>query len=124
MEGRFEDYTLGRNISIERVKEIYHLFKKHQFQLAGLRSFGKYITDEDVLIKRSLADRLRNDPELFARTQKDSAEQLVKIPVMAKGVKSGGPDFKTWLWLAGVLGIASVIITRKNRNSLRKRHFA
>ncbi|MEZ4644720.1 MAG: hypothetical protein R3E31_18635 [Chloroflexota bacterium] len=25
---------------IERVKEIYHLFKKHQFQLAGLRSFG------------------------------------------------------------------------------------
>ncbi|MCA9959148.1 MAG: hypothetical protein KC443_08940, partial [Anaerolineales bacterium] len=40
MEGRFEDYTLGRNITIERVKEIYHLFKKHQFQLAGLRSFG------------------------------------------------------------------------------------
>ena len=28
MEGRFEDYTLGRNIEIEKVKEIYRLFKK------------------------------------------------------------------------------------------------
>ena len=35
MEGRFEDYTLGRNIEIERVKEIYRLFKKHGFKLAG-----------------------------------------------------------------------------------------
>ena len=33
MEGRFEDYTLGRNIEIERVKEIYRLFKKHGFKL-------------------------------------------------------------------------------------------
>ncbi len=59
MEGRFEDYTLGRNIEIERVKEIYRLFKKHGFELAGLRSFGRYITDEDIVRKRALADQLR-----------------------------------------------------------------
>ena len=62
MEGRFEDYTLGRNIEIERVKEIYHLFKKHGFKLAGLRSpFGEYLTDEDVAKKRELAEKLRAD---------------------------------------------------------------
>ena len=37
MEGRFEDYTLGRNITMDRVKEIYKLSLKHEFKLAGLR---------------------------------------------------------------------------------------
>ncbi|HNC45171.1 MAG TPA: serine carboxypeptidase, partial [Acidobacteriota bacterium] len=86
MEGRFEDYTLGRNITIDRVKEIYRLFKKHGYQLAGLRSFGKYITDEDVAKKRTLAETWRKDPEGFARMQIEAAEKLAKIPVMAKGV--------------------------------------
>ena len=86
MEGRFEDYTLGRNITIDRVKEIYRLFKKHGYQLAGLRSFGKYITDEDVAKKRNLAETWRKDPEGFARMQIEAAEKLAKIPVMAKGV--------------------------------------
>src|SRR6185436_19789131 len=40
MEGRFEDYTLGRDIEVDRVKEIYRLFRKHGFAIAGLRSFG------------------------------------------------------------------------------------
>jgi hypothetical protein len=66
MEGRFEDYTLGRNITIERVKEIYQLFKKHQFQLAGLRSFGAYLTDEDVALNRGLAERLRAAPRCWS----------------------------------------------------------
>src|ERR1051325_4071468 len=55
MDGRFEDYTLGRNIEIERVKEIYRLFKKHGFKLAPLRSFGRCLTDETFAEKRSLA---------------------------------------------------------------------
>ncbi len=59
MDGRFDDYTLGRNIDMELVKEIYRLFKKHGFQLAGLRSFDQYLTDEDIARKRQLADQLR-----------------------------------------------------------------
>ncbi|MBP8000538.1 MAG: serine carboxypeptidase [Chloroflexi bacterium] len=94
MEGRFEDYTLGRNITMERVKEIYHLFKKHQFQIAGLRSFGQYVTDDLVAEKRVIADKLRQDAELFTRTRVEAAAALAKIPVMAKGVKaSKRPSF-------------------------------
>jgi len=63
MEGRFENFTLGRNIQMERVKEIYRLFKKHGLQLEGLRSFGRYVSDEDVARKRELADELRRNPE-------------------------------------------------------------
>lgn len=63
MEDRYENFTLGHNIEMDRVKEIYHLFKKHSLKLAGLRSFGRYVTDEEIVRKRKLADDLRQHPE-------------------------------------------------------------
>lgn len=59
MEGKYGDYTLGRNIEIERVKEMYRLMQKHGLELAGLRSFGREITDADIAEKRRLADERR-----------------------------------------------------------------
>jgi predicted amino acid dehydrogenase len=88
MEGRFEDYTLGRNLEMEKVKEIYRLFQKHGFRVAGLRSFGKYLTEEDLAERRALAERLRNDPELFARTRAEAAARLARIPPSSKGVRA------------------------------------
>lgn len=117
MEGRFEDYTLGRNITTERVKEIYRLFKKHDFQIAGLRSFEKYITEEDFARKRALAEQLRNDPALFARTREEAAAKLAKIPARSKGVSKGG-NAKTWSWLAGLgTAVAALFAWRQIRQS-------
>jgi predicted amino acid dehydrogenase len=87
MDGRFEDYTLGRNISIERVKEIYRLFKKHGFELADLRSFEDYISDEDFAHRRALAARLLADPALLQRTRAEAHARLAHLPRMAKGVR-------------------------------------
>lgn len=89
MDGRFEDFTLGRQISMEKVKEIWRLFKKHQFQIAGLRNFDGYVTDEVIAKKRALADKLRNDPQHFEAVKAEAAEKLKAIPVMAKGVRTG-----------------------------------
>ena len=61
MEGKFEDYTLGRNIELDKAKEMYRLMKKHGLELAGLRSFDKYITEADILEKRRLADARRRE---------------------------------------------------------------
>jgi predicted amino acid dehydrogenase len=101
MEGRFESFTLGRELSMDRVKEIYHLFKKHDFQLAGLRSLGKYVSESDLAGKRALAEELRNDPDLLARTRNEAARRLSEIPMMAKGVQAhSSPDPPTdssWL---------------------------
>jgi predicted amino acid dehydrogenase len=87
MDGRFEDYTLGRNISIERVKEIYRLFKLHGFQLAGLRSFEDYITEEDAARRRALAAELLADPARLARVKAEAHAKLSRLPKMAKGVR-------------------------------------
>ena len=106
MEGRFEDYTLGRNIEIERVKEIYRLFKKHGFKLAGLRSFGKYITADDVAQKRALAEQLRVDPEKFAQVKREAGAALINIPAMSKGVSTPEGPFKQWALLGGTISAA------------------
>ncbi len=116
MEGRFEDYTLGRNISLEQVKEIYHLFKKHNFQLAGLRSFGNYITDEDVAKKRALADSLRGDPEHFEQLRIEAAAKLAQLPVMAKGVRAGEQSAQNWLWLIAGLGVIGLWLARRKQH--------
>jgi predicted amino acid dehydrogenase len=108
MEGRFEDYTLGRNIEMERVKEIYRLFKKHDFRLAGLRSFGEFITDSDVAQKRTLAEGLRGDPTAFTRIRGEATARIAALPAMAKGVSARGRDaangLKKWAWL-GLAGL-------------------
>jgi predicted amino acid dehydrogenase len=90
MEGIFEDYTLGRNIEMDRVKEIYRLFKKHGFQLAGLRSFDKYVTDEDIARKRAIADELRRDPARLQRLVED-ARHSREAPSVADAVKPTRP---------------------------------
>lgn len=46
IEKRFENFTIGHGIDINKVKEIYQLGKKNGFKLAGLRSFGKILTQE------------------------------------------------------------------------------
>lgn len=119
MEGRFEDYTLGRNIELERVKEIYHLFKKHQFKLAGLRSFGKYVTPEDVAEKRALAEELERDPQRFARVKHESARQLAKLPAQSKGVKASDGNWIKWAALAAGAGVMGAVALERRAHAFK-----
>jgi fatty aldehyde-generating acyl-ACP reductase len=48
LEGRFEDYTIGKNLHLEQVNEIEAMAAKHGFRLSGFRSFEKAITDEQI----------------------------------------------------------------------------
>ncbi|MBN1956246.1 MAG: shikimate dehydrogenase [Anaerolineae bacterium] len=48
LEGRFEDYTVGKNIEIDRVREIEEIAERHGFRLAGLRSFEHPLTPEQI----------------------------------------------------------------------------
>lgn len=61
LEGRFENYTLGRNLSPERIDEISLLAKKHGFKLAGMRSFERAVTPEQIAKVRAEADRRRGN---------------------------------------------------------------
>ena len=55
LEGRYENFTIGRNIEWEKVKEIYRLGLKHGMQLATISGVNGVYTDEDFDRVRSLA---------------------------------------------------------------------
>ena len=48
LEGRFEDYTVGKDITLERVREITAIAAKHGFRLSGFRSFEREVTAEQI----------------------------------------------------------------------------
>jgi predicted amino acid dehydrogenase len=48
LEGRFEDYTVGKHITRERVEEIGVIAKKHGFRLSGFRSFEREVTPQQI----------------------------------------------------------------------------
>lgn len=48
LDKRFENYTLGRNIKVEKVELIDYLAKKHGFRLAGFRSFDALVSADKI----------------------------------------------------------------------------
>jgi fatty aldehyde-generating acyl-ACP reductase len=48
LEERYQNYTLGKTITIQQVQEIADLARKHGFKLAGFRSFERAIDDEQI----------------------------------------------------------------------------
>ena len=48
LEGRFEDFTLGKHLTRERVEEIDRIAKKHGFRLSGFRSFEREVTTQQI----------------------------------------------------------------------------
>lgn len=55
LEGRFERYSIGHNLSPDRVREIYQLGQKHGFGLTGLRSFNRPLPNVQIWQTRSNA---------------------------------------------------------------------
>lgn len=48
LEGRLEDYTLGKDISRSRVEEISTIASRHGFRLSGFRSFEREVTPQHI----------------------------------------------------------------------------
>jgi predicted amino acid dehydrogenase len=64
LEGRFENFTLGRNIEWEKVKEIYQLGLKHGMKLAAISGVSGVYTDEDIQRIRKFALEKRKEQEV------------------------------------------------------------
>ena len=55
LEGRFENFTVGRTIEWEKVREIYRLGLKHGMQLAAISGVNGVFSDADIARVRKLA---------------------------------------------------------------------
>lgn len=57
LDGRYESFSLGKELELEKVREIGRLAAKHGFKLAGFRSFEKAVTDDQIAhIRQRAAD--------------------------------------------------------------------
>jgi predicted amino acid dehydrogenase len=55
LEGRFENFTVGRNIEWEKVREIYRLGRRHGMKLAAISGVNGPFSDADIRGVRKLA---------------------------------------------------------------------
>ena len=76
LEGRFETYTIGRQIEWAKVREIYQLGLKHGMQLAAISGVNGVFSDADIERVRTLA--------LAARAQAGAARPARKRAPRAK----------------------------------------
>lgn len=81
LEGRYECFTLGRDISLAGVKEIYKLGLKHGFKLAAIRGHKGIITDQEIALVRAKAE------EAKARLALKEASEDEEVAVTEKQVK-------------------------------------
>jgi fatty aldehyde-generating acyl-ACP reductase len=59
LEGRYECYTIGKEISLARVEEMARLAAKHGFRLSGFRNFERVLTDQQIEeVKRRAQGRM------------------------------------------------------------------
>jgi WS/DGAT/MGAT family acyltransferase len=80
MAGRFESFSLGRRIEPDRVEEIWELAQLHGFRTAPLVAFGRVLEEEEIALRRALAESLL------------SPERLRILPAPRVGPAATGPE--------------------------------
>lgn len=73
LEGRFETFTIGRNIEWAKVKEIYQLGLKHGMRLATISGVNGPYTDADLDRVRTLALAARAEQSTTATAGKEQS---------------------------------------------------
>jgi len=79
LEGRFENFTVGRNIEWEKVREIYRLGRKHGMELAAISGVNGPFSDADIRRVRRLALAAR------AKLATAAAKRTARKPVTVAG---------------------------------------
>ena len=82
LEGRFENFTVGRNIEWEKVREIYRLGLKHGMKLAAISGVNGPFTDADIRRVKRLA--------LAARARQEAARPPAKRARKTRGTMARG----------------------------------
>jgi predicted amino acid dehydrogenase len=72
LEGRFEIFTIGRDIEWEKVSEIYKLGLKHGMKLAAISGVNGVFSDEQIIKVRDLALKAREKADPSAATETSS----------------------------------------------------
>jgi len=82
LEGRFENFTVGRAIEWEKVREIYKIGLKHGMKLAAISGVNGPFSDDDIARVRDLALAAR--AKQVAARQRAEAKEAAGKPKRAR----------------------------------------
>ncbi len=94
LEGRFENFTVGRAIEWEKVREIYKMGLKHGMKLAAISGVNGPFSDDDIARVRELALAARQKQagaKPKAATRRKVATKTVTGKKVTPETKAGGP---------------------------------
>ena len=91
LEGRYETFTVGRNIEWEKVKEIYRLGLKHGMRLAAISGVNGVFTDEDLARIRELALERPRPPPPAERPGRSRRRTDPGTVVVTRSLDRAGP---------------------------------
>jgi predicted amino acid dehydrogenase len=91
LEGRFENYTVGRQIEWAKVHEIYKLGLKHGMKLAAISGVNGVFSDEDIERVRelALAARAARAAQATRSSRSATAARSARAPRMAQPAPRG-----------------------------------
>ncbi|WP_413290561.1 dehydrogenase [Bdellovibrio sp. HCB337] len=55
LEGRYESFTMGRDIEWNKVKDIYKMARRHGVELSAIQGHMGFVSDKEIELTRSLA---------------------------------------------------------------------
>jgi len=86
LEGRFENFTVGRAIEWEKVREIYQLGLKHGMRLAAISGVNGPFSDKDIerVRERALAARAEKTSLVIKATKRQTATSRTKTSAARK----------------------------------------
>jgi predicted amino acid dehydrogenase len=96
LEGRYESFTLGRDINLAGVKEIYQMGLRHGFRLAAIRGHKGVITDQEIALVRARAEEVKGrntlemTPPVATRPVRRTAspKAINNLPAITNGASS------------------------------------
>jgi predicted amino acid dehydrogenase len=62
LEGRYEDFSVGKHITLAQVEEIAAIAARHGFRLSGFRSFERAVSDAQIAAVRERAQQAQRAP--------------------------------------------------------------
>lgn len=57
LDQRYESFSLGRDLDVDKVEEIAQIARKHGFAMSGLRSFERAVTPDDIAAVKAAIHR-------------------------------------------------------------------
>ena len=122
IEERFQDFSVGNELSVEKLREIITLTHKHGFVMDGLRSYDQILSKQEIEERRQEAEKLKQNPEQMTdlvRVNRQALQEIEKTSILPTISRGGGTVIVAGLGVFAIIaGIAGWLFSRRKNSDV------